>query len=110
LTCRPLTIPSITLPPSATDAFSAGKFTTKFEGSDSVDTAPKSDLLEEEEKYLEAFKVIFRVCRVILVNKTTCLICEGSVNAKTSNLVDRSVGFAFIYSCYYGQPAVMDSN
>ena len=54
---RPLTIPSITLPPSATDAFSAGKFTTKFEGDDSVDTAPKSDLLEEEEKYLEAFKV-----------------------------------------------------
>lgn len=57
MTCRPLTIPSITLPPSATDAFSAGKFTTKFEGNDSVDTAPKSDLLEEEEKYLEAFKV-----------------------------------------------------
>ena len=54
---RPLTIPSITLPPSATDAFSAGKFTMKFEGDDSVDTAPKSDLLEEEERYLEAFKV-----------------------------------------------------
>lgn len=53
---KPLTIPSITLPPSATDAFSAGKFTAKFEGSDSVDTAPRSDLLEEEEKYLEAFK------------------------------------------------------
>ena len=29
----------------------------KFEGDDSVDTAPKSDLLEEEERYLEAFKV-----------------------------------------------------
>ncbi|KAJ7385861.1 hypothetical protein OS493_013897 [Desmophyllum pertusum] len=55
-TSKPLTIPSITLPPSATDAFSAGKFTTKFEGDDSVDTAPKSDLLVEEEKYLEAFK------------------------------------------------------
>ena len=55
--CRPLTIPSITLPPSATDAFSAGKFTTKFDGDDAVDTAPKGDLLEEEEKYLEAFKV-----------------------------------------------------
>ena len=55
--CRPLTIPSITLPPSATDAFSAGKFTTKFEGSDSVDSSQKGDLLEEEEKYLEAFKV-----------------------------------------------------
>ncbi|KAL9969272.1 hypothetical protein ACROYT_G021468 [Oculina patagonica] len=55
-TSKPLTIPSITLPPSATDAFSAGKFTTKFEGDDSVDTAPKSDLVVEEEKYLEAFK------------------------------------------------------
>lgn len=55
-TSKPLTIPSITLPPSATDAFSAGKFTMKFEGDDSVDTAPKSDLLEEEERYLEAFK------------------------------------------------------
>lgn len=64
LTCRPLTIPSITLPPSATDAFSAGKFTTKFEGSDSVDTAPRSDLLEEEEKYLEAFKVIAQCPKV----------------------------------------------
>ncbi|XP_068699053.1 phosphatidylinositol-binding clathrin assembly protein LAP-like [Montipora foliosa] len=53
---KPLTIPSITLPPSATDAFSAGKFTTKFDADDAVDTAPKNDLLEEEEKYLEAFK------------------------------------------------------
>lgn len=57
LDCRPLTIPSIILPPSATDAFSAGKFTTKFEGDDATDAGPKSDLLEEEEKYLEAFKV-----------------------------------------------------
>lgn len=57
LFCRPLTIPSITLPPSATDAFSAGKFTTKFDGDDAVDAASKSDLIEEEEKYLEAFKV-----------------------------------------------------
>ncbi|KAK2570640.1 Phosphatidylinositol-binding clathrin assembly protein [Acropora cervicornis] len=31
---KPLTIPSITLPPSATDAFSAAKFTTKFDGDD----------------------------------------------------------------------------
>lgn len=53
---KPLTIPSITLPPSATDAFSAAKFTTKFDGDDAVDSAPKNDLLEEEEKYLEAFK------------------------------------------------------
>ena len=57
LDCRPLTIPSITLPPSAADAFSAGKFTTKFEGDDATDAGPKNDLLEEEEKYLDAFKV-----------------------------------------------------
>ncbi|PFX34652.1 phosphatidylinositol-binding clathrin assembly protein LAP-like [Stylophora pistillata] len=55
-TSKPLTIPSITLPPSATDAFSAGKFTTKFEGDDATDAGPKNDLLEEEEKYLDAFK------------------------------------------------------
>ena len=52
-----MTIPSITLPPSATDAFSAGKFTTRFEGDDAADAGPKSDLLDEEEKNLEAFKV-----------------------------------------------------
>lgn len=52
-----MTIPSITLPPSATDAFSAGKFTTRFEGDDATDAGPKSDLLDEEEKNLEAFKV-----------------------------------------------------
>lgn len=55
-TTKPLTIPSITLPPSATDAFSAGKFTTRFEGDDATDAGPKGDLLEEEEKNLEAFK------------------------------------------------------
>lgn len=55
-TSKPLTIPSITLPPSAADAFSAGKFTTKFEGDDATDAGPKNDLLEEEEKYLDAFK------------------------------------------------------
>lgn len=70
LTCRPLTIPSITLPPSAADAFSAGKFTTKFDENDVVDTAPKSELIEEEEKYLEAFKVswllpCFSFCRAL---------------------------------------------
>ena len=57
LLCRPLTIPSITLPPSATEAFSASKFTKKFEGDDKVDSQPKNELIEEEEKYLEAFKV-----------------------------------------------------
>jgi len=77
LLCRPLTIPSITLPPSATDAFSAGKFTTKFDGDDAVDSAPKNDLLEEEEKYLEAFKVrkVFRYksfCAYALTRNALC--------------------------------------
>lgn len=76
LICRPLTIPSITLPPSATDAFSAGKFTTKFEGSDSVDTAPRSDLLEEEEKYLEAFKVIAQCPKVFYNRWLLDHVCE----------------------------------
>ena len=76
--CRPLTIPSITLPPSATDAFSAAKFTTKFDGDDAVDSAPKNDLLEEEEKYLEAFKVrkVFTLIRNALCHRGCVSQCK----------------------------------
>ena len=75
-----MTIPSITLPPSATDAFSAGKFTTRFEGDDATDAGPKSDLLEEEEKNLEAFKVGMFFLRCCLTFKGVMIISIIFIN------------------------------
>ena len=53
---RPLTIPTITVPSLVSDAFSSGGFATKFE-SETTDSTRKDDLIEEEEKHLDAFKV-----------------------------------------------------
>ena len=75
-----MTIPSITLPPSATDAFSAGKFTTRFEGDDATDAGPKSDLLDEEEKNLEAFKVGMFFLRCCLTFKGVMIISIIFIN------------------------------
>ena len=75
-----MTIPSITLPPSATDAFSAGKFTTRFEGDDATDAGPKGDLLEEEEKNLEAFKVGMFFLRCCLTFKGVMIISIIFIN------------------------------
>ena len=56
---RAPTLPSIKVPSVVSDAFQmSGGFATKFEESESTEPDPtKSGLIEEEEKYLEAFKV-----------------------------------------------------
>jgi hypothetical protein len=59
LSFRTLTIPPITVPKLATDAFSSSAFETKFDDTSEALAADKtSQLIDEEERHLQALKVI----------------------------------------------------